>query len=110
MPNGPLPSGLPVDALLPDLRRALVERGVAVVQAAPGAGKTTIVPLALLGAPWLGDRRLIMLEPRRLATRAAAHRMAFLRGEPVGQSVGYRTRLDSRVSVATRIEVVTEGI
>jgi len=110
MPVDLLPSGLPVDVLLPELLRVLQERGAAVVRASPGAGKTTIVPLALLGAPWLGDRRLIMLEPRRLAARAAAHRMAFLRGEQVGRVVGYRTRLDSRVSAATRIEVVTEGI
>ena len=78
--------------------------------APPGAGKTTLVPLALLDAPWRGDGRIVMLEPRRLATRAAAARMAVLLGEPVGRTVGYRTRLDAAVSAATRIEVVTEGL
>jgi ATP-dependent helicase HrpB len=78
--------------------------------APPGAGKTTQVPLALLEAPWLGHGRIVMLEPRRLAARAAAHRMAFLRGEVVGGICGYRTRLDSAVSDATRIEVVTDGL
>ena len=80
------------------------------LQAPPGAGKTTLVPLELLDQPWLAGRRIIMLEPRRLAARAAARRMASLLGEPVGRTVGYRVRFDSRVSDATRIEVVTEGV
>jgi ATP-dependent helicase HrpB len=80
------------------------------VHAPPGAGKTTVVPPALLNAEWLGGRRIVMLEPRRLAARAAAHRMASLRGEEVGRTIGYRTRLDTRVTAATRIEVVTEGV
>ena len=80
------------------------------MHAPPGAGKTTIVPPALLDAPWLGTGRIVMLEPRRLAARAAAQRMAFLRGEEVGRTIGYRTRLDSRISAATRVEVVTEGV
>jgi ATP-dependent helicase HrpB len=80
------------------------------LQAPPGAGKTTGVPLALLGAEWLGGRTIVMLEPRRLATRAAAHRLAQLLGEDVGQTVGYRMRGDSRTSARTRIEVVTEGV
>lgn len=101
---------LPVLACLDELRAALAERGVAVLQAPPGAGKTTAVPPALLDEPWLGDQRIVMLEPRRLATRAAARRMASLRREPVGETIGYRTRDDRRVSAATRIEVVTEGI
>jgi ATP-dependent helicase HrpB len=101
---------LPVTDRLDDLRAALDGRGVAVLQAPPGAGKTTIVPLALLDEPWLGDRRIVMLEPRRLATRAAARRMAALRREAVGEVVGFRTRDDRAVSAATRVEVVTEGI
>jgi len=82
----------------------------AVLVAAPGTGKTTRVPLALLGAPWLGDQRIVMLEPRRVAARTAAEYLASRRGEPVGQVVGYRTRGDSRVSAATRVEVVTERL
>src|SRR5690606_11172425 len=95
---------------LPDLRAALAARGAAVLQAPPGAGKTTVVPPALLDEPWLGGGRIVMLEPRRLATRAAARRMAALRREPVGGTVGYRTRDDRAVGPTTRIEVVTEGI
>jgi ATP-dependent helicase HrpB len=102
--------GLPVTACLPDLRAALADRGVAVLQAPPGAGKTTVVPLALLDEPWRGDDRIVMLEPRRLATRAAARRMAALRREAVGETVGYRTRDDRAVGPATRVEVLTEGI
>jgi ATP-dependent helicase HrpB len=101
---------LPIAEILPALRDTLARATAAVVQAAPGAGKTTQVPLALLDAPWLAGRRIVMLEPRRLAARAAAHRMAALRGEEVGATIGYRTRLDSKVSRTTRIEVVTEGI
>ena len=101
---------LPIESSLEDLREALKGTGAAVVHAPPGAGKTTIVPPALLNEQWLGTGRIVVLEPRRLAARAAAHRMAHLRGETVGQTVGYRTRLDSQVSRATRIEVVTEGV
>jgi ATP-dependent helicase HrpB len=108
VPSGP--SALPVEACIDELRSALAGPGRAVLQAPPGAGKTTIVPLRLLDEPWLAGRRIVMLEPRRLATRAAAQRMAELVGEPVGATVGYRTRDDRHVSDATRIEVITEGI
>jgi ATP-dependent helicase HrpB len=101
---------LPVAEALPALLAALDRGGNAVLVASPGAGKTTLVPLALLDAPWRGDGRILVLEPRRLAARAAATRMAHLLGEPVGERVGYRTRLDSAVSDRTRIEVVTEGL
>jgi len=101
---------LPVGDALQPLADALAHARAAVLQAPPGAGKTTLVPLTLLGAPWLAGRRILMLEPRRLATRAAARRMADMLGETVGQTVGYRTRLDTRVSGGTRIEVLTEGI
>ena len=101
---------LPIDAVLPDLLSVL-ERGTrAVLQAPPGAGKTTRVPLALLGGSWRGDGRIVMLEPRRLATRASARHMAQLLGESVGTTVGYRVRGDSAVSHRTRVEVVTEGV
>lgn len=101
---------LPIDDVLPALQAALAEYGQAVLIAAPGAGKTTRVPLALLDAPWRGDGRILVLEPRRLAARAAAEQMARLLGEPVGRRVGYRVRLESRVSAQTRVEVLTEGI
>jgi ATP-dependent helicase HrpB len=100
---------LPVTRILPELRAALGARGMAVLEAPPGAGKTTVVPLDLLAAG-LFPGRIVMLEPRRLAARAAAERMAETLGEPVGRQVGYRIRGESRVSAATRIEVVTEGI
>jgi len=101
---------LPVSHVLPEIAAALGERGRAVLSAPPGAGKTTLVPLHLLGAPWRGDGRIVLLEPRRLAARAAAARMASLLGEQVGETVGYRMRLDNRVSARTRVEVVTEGV
>ncbi len=101
---------LPVRDALPRLLDALQAGSNAVLVAPPGAGKTTTVPLALLDAPWRGDGRIVMLEPRRLAARAAATRMAQLLGEAVGETAGFRTRLESAVSPATRIEVVTEGL
>jgi ATP-dependent helicase HrpB len=101
---------LPVGAVLNDLATALDRQGAAVLAAPPGAGKTTLVPLRLLDAPWRGDGRIILLEPRRLAARAAARRMADLLGEEVGDMVGYRMRLDTKISKRTRIEVVTEGV
>jgi ATP-dependent helicase HrpB len=105
-----LTSVLPVDEALPRLKAALAERNAAVLVAPPGAGKTTRVPLALLDAPWLKGRKIIMQEPRRLAARAAARRMAMTLGEQVGETVGYRVRLDSKVGPRTRIEVVTDGL
>ncbi|MBB2202929.1 ATP-dependent helicase HrpB [Gluconacetobacter tumulisoli] len=105
-----IPADLPVAEVLPALRDSLVRVPGAVLVAPPGAGKTTTVPLALLDAPWRGDGRIVMLEPRRLAARAAAQRMAGLLGEDAGGLVGYRTRLESAVSERTRIEVVTEGL
>jgi ATP-dependent helicase HrpB len=101
---------LPIDAVLDELAGTLARTNAAVLVAPPGAGKTTRVPLALLDAPWLGSRKIIMLEPRRIAARASAERMAKTLGEPVGKTVGYRVRFGSKVSRATRIEVVTEGI
>ncbi|MGB4074265.1 ATP-dependent helicase HrpB [Pseudomonas sp.] len=103
-------NSLPIDVLLPDLCQALALRDEAVLEAPPGAGKTTRVPLALLTQPWLAGQSIIMLEPRRLAARAAAERLASELGEAVGETVGYRIRLDSKVGPRTRIEVVTEGI
>jgi ATP-dependent helicase HrpB len=104
----PLPD-LPVLAAGPALRAALA-RGHAVLAAAPGSGKTTLVPLLLRDEPWLGGRRILILEPRRPAARMAARRMAALLGEQVGDGVGYQVRFERRVSAATRIEVLTEGL
>ncbi|CAO4142463.1 ATP-dependent RNA helicase HrpB [Methylorubrum aminovorans] len=101
---------LPIEAALPALRAALSERASAVLVAPPGAGKTTRVPLALLDEPWLGRQKIILLEPRRLAARGAAERMASTLGERVGDTVGLRVRLGSKISALTRIEVVTEGV
>ncbi|MEO8112871.1 MAG: DEAD/DEAH box helicase, partial [Phenylobacterium sp.] len=101
---------LPVHQALPELKAALAARNAAVLVAPPGAGKTTVVPLELLAEPWRRDGRIIVLEPRRLAARAAAARMAQTLGEQVGETVGFRVRMQSKVSAATRIEVVTEGV
>lgn len=112
MPDGPttnLPD-LPVVEALDDLRVALLQSRRAVLVAPPGAGKTTVIPLALLDEPWLGDQRILMLEPRRLATRAAARRMAATTNTEVGALVGYQTRDERHIGTTTRIEVVTEGI
>ncbi|WP_428539339.1 ATP-dependent helicase HrpB [Rhodopila sp.] len=101
---------LPVTDALPRLDAALSTGRNVLLVAPPGAGKTTLVPLALLDAPWRGDRRILMLEPRRLATQAAASRMAFLLDQPLGRTIGYRTRLDGAGSAETRVEVITEGL
>jgi ATP-dependent helicase HrpB len=103
-------SGLPIDTALPALRAALALRDSAVLSAPPGAGKSTVVPLVLLQEAWARGKRILMLEPRRLAARAVAQRMAHTLDEPVGRTVGYRMRRDTLVSRHTRIEVVTEGV
>lgn len=103
-------NAFPIDSVLPQLQRQLEHSRSAVLVAEPGAGKTTRVPLALLDCPWLAGKRIVMLEPRRLAARSAAAYMAASLGEEVGRTVGYRVRMDTRVSRSTRIEVVTEGV
>ena len=103
-------SDLPISEVLDELKLRLGEGTEVVLQAPPGAGKTTVVPLALLDQNWRGGRTILVLEPRRMATRAAAARMAQLLGEALGQTVGYRIRLDTCVGENTRIEVITEGI
>ncbi len=106
----PWTEALPVDEAIPAVRRALSTGISAVLQAPPGAGKTTHVPLALLAERWLDGGRILVLEPRRLATRAVASRMSELLGERTGDTVGYRVRRDTRIGPRTRVEVVTEGI
>ena len=101
---------LPIDEVLDDIRRALQRQPGVVVQAPPGSGKTTRVPGALLDEPWMAGQRILLLEPRRIAARAAAQFMAAARGERVGDTVGFRTKDDTRVGAQTRIEVVTEGV
>jgi ATP-dependent helicase HrpB len=101
---------LPIREALPALARELSTRRAVLLEAPPGAGKSTIVPLFLLDSAWLADQKILMLEPRRIAARAVANRMAALLEQPVGRTVGFRTRLETRVSRETRIEVVTEGI
>ena len=101
---------LPIHEILPQLRAQLASREAVVLSAPPGSGKTTVAPLALLGEPWLAGRTILMLEPRRLAARLAATFMARQLGEEVGQTVGYRVRFEAKVSPATRVEVVTEGV
>jgi len=105
--NGP---AMPIDQVLPEVRNALRRQGAVVLVAEPGAGKTTRVPLALLDEPWLAGKKIVMLEPRRLAARNAARFMAASLGEKVGETVGYRVRMDTKVGPRTRIEVVTEGV
>ena len=101
---------LPIEDCLEALQQSLSGHDQVLLQAPPGAGKTTLVPLALLDQTWLAGRKILMLEPRRIATRAAAHRMAELLGEPVGRTVGYRMRLESKTGPGTRIEILTEGV
>jgi ATP-dependent helicase HrpB len=101
---------LPITEIVPDIQAKLSAQNTLIVNAPPGAGKSTLLPLTLLDAPWIGGKKIIMLEPRRLAARTIAMRMADLLGEEVGQTVGYRIRFENRVSAKTRIEVLTEGI
>ncbi|MEO7775848.1 MAG: ATP-dependent helicase HrpB [Steroidobacteraceae bacterium] len=103
-------SGLPIDALLPQLAVTLRSQRNVVIEAPPGAGKSTVLPLALLLEPWASNKKLLLLEPRRIAARAVATRMASSLGERVGETIGYRMRDDTRVSARTRLEVVTEGV
>ena len=100
----------PIDAVVPQLQRTLRQHRIVLLTAQPGAGKTTQIPLVFLQEPWLIPKTIIMLEPRRLAARAAARRMSDLLGEPLGTTVGYRTRLDTKIGPNTKLEVVTEGI
>jgi ATP-dependent helicase HrpB len=106
----PFSIDLPVTEIIPDVRRHLQTQNTLIVNAPPGAGKSTLLPLALLDQPWLAGKKILMLEPRRLAARTIASRMAYLLGEAVAQTVGYRIRFENRISEQTRIEVLTEGI
>ncbi len=110
MPFNPFQIDLPVTEIIPTVREHLATRNTLIVHAPPGAGKSTLLPLALLDEPWLAGQKIIMLEPRRLAARTIAERMAQLLRRKVGQTVGYRIRFENRISEQTRIEVVTEGI
>lgn len=100
----------PVLEVIPQLKKILLENNIAILQAPPGAGKSTVLPLQLMHERWLADKKIIMLEPRRLAARTVAHRMAELLDEKIGESIGYRIRFETKVSKQTQIEVVTEGI
>ncbi|MCI5211738.1 MAG: hypothetical protein D3910_23820, partial [Candidatus Electrothrix sp. ATG2] len=104
-----MPEKLPVQKILPQLEQALTDKGTAVLTAPPGSGKTTLVPLALKDAPWLKGKKILLLEPRRIAARLAAEYMSTLCQEKVGQTVGYQIRFDRRISAQTKVEVVTEG-
>lgn len=101
---------LPVDQILDELLAALTQHDTVILEAPPGAGKTTKVPLACLSSPWLNGNKILLLEPRRIAARSAAERMAKQLGEKVGETVGYRVRLDSKIGPKTRLEVITEGV
>jgi ATP-dependent helicase HrpB len=101
---------LPINEIIPDIKKSLSENNTLIISAPPGAGKSTLLPLALLDETWLNSKKVIMLEPRRLAAKTIASRMASILGEEIGQTVGYRIRFDNRTSKNTRLEVVTEGI
>ena len=106
----PYTHNLPVTDIIPTVQRKLTDHNTLIITAPPGAGKSTILPLALLGEPWLANKKIILLEPRRLAASTIAHRMADLLNEQAGQTVGYRIRFENKISKTTKIEVVTEGI
>ena len=101
---------LPVREAIPEVKKHLESASTLIVKAPTGAGKSTLLPLALLEEEWLQGQKILMLEPRRLAAKTIAKRMADLLGEPVGESVGYRIRFDNKVGKNTRLEVLTEGI
>ena len=101
---------LPIYEVLEELKNTLRTNPTVILEAAPGAGKTTVVPIALLEEEWLSGKTILLLEPRRLAARNAASRMSNTRGEEIGQTIGYRIRFESKVTSETRVEVVTEGI
>ncbi len=103
-------SQLPIWEVIPDIKNKLKDHNIVILQAPPGAGKSTVLPIQLLSESWLNDKKIVMLEPRRLAAKAVASRMASLMNEEVGATVGYRVRFDNKVSKQTRIEVLTEGI
>ena len=100
----------PINEIIPLLKTTLEKEPVIILQAPPGAGKSTVLPIQLLNEKWLGDKKIIMLEPRRLATRSVANRMASLLNESIGETIGYRIRFENKISKNTKIEVVTEGI
>src|SRR5687767_14279067 len=102
--------GYPVLEIVSQLRKQLTQQNIVILQAPTGAGKSTILPLELLEEPWLQGKKIVMLEPRRLAARSVAIRMAYLLEEDIGKTVGYRVRFETRTSDITRLEVVTEGI
>lgn len=101
---------LPIQEIIPDIKIHLSKHNTVILQAPPGAGKSTILPIQLIHEPWLKGKKIVMLEPRRLAARAVANRMSSLLNEQTGETVGYRVRFDNKVSKSTRIEVLTEGI
>src|SRR4051812_45396243 len=100
----------PIHEIIPQLKEKLKTDSIIILQAPPGAGKSTILPIEILNEPFLSGKKIIMLEPRRLAARSVAMRMASLLNEEIGETVGYRVRFENRISTKTRIEVVTEGI
>jgi ATP-dependent helicase HrpB len=101
---------LPIVEVIPEIKKKLEAHNTLILQAPPGAGKSTVLPLQLLNEPWLKGKKIIMLEPRRLAARSVATRMSSILDEPIGTTVGYRVRFDNKTSKQTRIEVLTEGI
>ncbi len=110
MSFNPYTSGLPVTEIIPEVKLHLAEHNTLIVNAPPGAGKSTLLPLALMNEPWLAGKKILMLEPRRLAAKTIAHRMSELWGDTIGQTIGYRIRFENKVTETTRVEVVTEGI
>jgi ATP-dependent helicase HrpB len=100
----------PIQEIIPELKAQLKNQPVLILQAPPGAGKSTVLPIQLLNEEWLGDKKIIMLEPRRLAARSVANRMASLLEDDIGNTIGYRVRFENKISKQTKIEVVTEGI